>query len=107
MFLMTPLALQSCECPKGPQESSPASQFEHISSLALSLIYGPSLTSIHAYWENHSFDYTDLCWQSDISGECAFSQFSARVLLKLEVMQFHPSYLGVTEFTFKFQCQVS
>ena len=29
--------------------------------------YGPTLTSIHDYWKNHSFDYTDLCWQSDIS----------------------------------------
>ena len=23
---------------------------------------GPTLTSIHNYWKNHSFDYTDLCW---------------------------------------------
>ena len=21
----------------------------------------------HDYWKNHSFDYTDLCWQSDVS----------------------------------------
>ena len=27
----------------------------------------PSLTSIHDYWKNHSFDYTDLCWQSNVS----------------------------------------
>ena len=25
--------------------------------LALSLLYGPTLTSIHDYWKNHSFDY--------------------------------------------------
>ena len=25
------------------------------------------LTSIYDYWRNHSFDYMDLCWQSDIS----------------------------------------
>ena len=25
-------------------------------------------TSIHDYWKNHSFDYTDLCWQSNVSG---------------------------------------
>ena len=25
------------------------------------------LTSIHNYWEDHSFDYEDLCWQSNIS----------------------------------------
>ena len=33
----------------------------------LSLLYGPTLTSIHDYWKNHSFDYTDLCWQSDVT----------------------------------------
>ena len=27
--------------------------------------YGPALTFIHDYWKNHSFDYTDLCWQKD------------------------------------------
>ena len=26
-----------------------------------------NLTSIHDYWKNHSFDYMDLCWQSDVS----------------------------------------
>ena len=36
-------------------------------SLALSLLYGPTLTSVHNYWENYSFDYANLCWQSDIS----------------------------------------
>ena len=30
--------------------------------LVLSLLYGPTLTSIHDYWKNHGFDYTDLCW---------------------------------------------
>ena len=38
-----------------------------INSSALSLLYGPTLTSIHNYWKNHSFDYTDLCWQSNVS----------------------------------------
>ena len=26
-----------------------------------SLHYGPTLTSVHDYWKNHSFDYMDLC----------------------------------------------
>ena len=26
-----------------------------------------TLTSVHDYWRNHSTDYTDLCWQSDVS----------------------------------------
>ena len=38
------------------QESSPASQFKSINSLALSLLYGTTITSIHDYWKNHSFD---------------------------------------------------
>ena len=25
------------------------------------------LTPVHDYWKNHSFDYTDLCWQSHVS----------------------------------------
>ena len=29
--------------------------------------YGPTLTSIHNYWKNHSFGYMDLCWQSNVS----------------------------------------
>ena len=28
--------------------------------MALSLLYGPVLTSIHDYWKNHNFDYMDL-----------------------------------------------
>ena len=34
-------------------------------SSALNLLYGPTLTLIHDYWKNHSFDYMDLCWQSN------------------------------------------
>ena len=40
---------------------SPAPQFESISSSVLSLLHGPTLTSMYDYWKNHSFDKTDLC----------------------------------------------
>ena len=44
------------------QESSPTPQFKSINSSALSLLYGPTLTSIHDYWKNHSFDsHTFVC----------------------------------------------
>ena len=43
--------------PRDSQESSPTPQFKSFNSLALSLLYGPSLTSIHDYWKDHSFDY--------------------------------------------------
>ena len=53
--------------PSDSQESSPASQFNSINFLALSFLYGPTLTSIHDYWKNHGFDYVDLYQQSDVS----------------------------------------
>ena len=46
--------------------SSPMIQ-KHSFFLALSLLYGPTLTSVHDYWKNHSTDYTDLCQQSNVS----------------------------------------
>ena len=29
--------------------------------------YGPTLTCIHHYWKDHSFDHMDLCHQSNVS----------------------------------------
>ena len=46
------------------QEFFPALQFGSL-SLVLSILYEPALTSVHDYWKNHSFDYMDLCWQSE------------------------------------------
>ena len=40
-------------------KSSSSPQFESINSSVLSLLYGSALTSVHDYWINHSFDYTD------------------------------------------------
>ena len=37
-------------------ESSLKPQFKSISSLVLSVLYGPTLTPIHDYWKSHSFD---------------------------------------------------
>ena len=41
-------------CPGDSQESFPVPQFESINFLALSLLYGLTLTSIHDYWKNHT-----------------------------------------------------
>ena len=46
------ISLQS----KATQESSPTSQFKSINSSALKLLYSRTLTSIHDYCKNHSFD---------------------------------------------------
>ena len=51
------MALVGSPCSPGDsQESSPTSQFKSINSSVLSFLYGPTLTSIHDYWKNHSFD---------------------------------------------------
>ena len=47
------------------------SLFQHhslkiINSSALCLLYGPALTTVCDYWEDHSLGYTDLCSQSDV-----------------------------------------
>ena len=34
----------------------------NIDASALSLLYGPTLTSAHSHWKNHIFDYMDPCW---------------------------------------------
>ena len=59
-FLHDWVAWSPC-CPRDSWESSPTPQFESINSWVLSFLYGPTLTSIHDYWRNHSFDYMDLC----------------------------------------------
>ena len=55
-FRMDYFLLESPCCPRDSQESSPAPQFESINFLALSLLDGPALVSVHDYWKNHSFD---------------------------------------------------
>ena len=42
------------------------SQLKSINSSVLSFLYNPTLTSVHDYWKNHSFD-VNLCWQSNVS----------------------------------------
>ena len=42
--------------PRDSQESSPTPQFKSIKSLVLSFLCSPTLTFIHDYWINHSFD---------------------------------------------------
>jgi len=41
---------------QGTLESSPTPHFKSITSLALSFLYSPTLTSIRDYWKIHSFD---------------------------------------------------
>ena len=54
-LLQDGLVGSSCR-PRDSQESSPTSQFKSINSLVLSLLYNPTLISIHDHWKNHSLD---------------------------------------------------
>ena len=71
------------------QGSSPAPQFESISSSVLSLLYGPTLTSVNDYWKKHSFDSMDLFQQIDVSVFYVFIYFSFKRLYVL---------LGIADF---------
>ena len=53
--------------PRDSQESSPTPQFKSINSSALSFLHSSTLTTIYEHWKNHSLDYMDLCWQSNVS----------------------------------------
>ena len=64
-FLQDWLVWSPC-CPRDSLESSPA-QFESINSPALSLLYSPTITSIHDNGKNRSFGSIDFCQQSDVS----------------------------------------
>ena len=46
-------------CPRDSQESSTAPQFKSINSLSLSLLHGPTLTSVHDYWKNHPSPFSE------------------------------------------------
>ena len=53
--------------PRDSQESSPTPESKSINSSVLRLLHSPTLTSIHDHRKNHSLEYTDLCWQSNVS----------------------------------------
>ena len=43
---------------------------------------GLTLTSVHDHWKNHSFDYTELCQQSDVDLFNTLSRFAVAFLLR-------------------------
>ena len=79
-------------CPRDSQESYPTPQFESISSSVLSFLYNPTLTPIHDYWKNHSFDWRDLWYIiHSINSVCLstpISQFTPPTLFFLLVYMF-------------------
>ena len=60
--------------PRDSQESYPTPQFKSVSPLELSLLYGPTLTSIHDFWKN---------WK------CSEILLHLRQMVNMEKMQCH------------------
>ena len=54
-FLYDWLLWSPC-CLRDSQGSLPGPQFKSINSSAFSLLYGPTFTSVHDHWKNHSLD---------------------------------------------------
>ena len=52
---------------QGTLMSSATPQFKSIYSSTFSCLYSPTLKTIHDHWKNHSLDYTELYWQSNVS----------------------------------------
>ena len=70
-------------------------QFKSINSSPLNFLYGPTLTFIHDYRKNHSFDSTDLCWQSNVSAfriQSVMILFLCKNLPKVEIKPKTPRY---------------
>ena len=58
-------------------------------SSVLSLLSSPTLTSVHDYWKDHSFDYADLCRQSDVFAFYMLSRFVIAFLPRSSIFWFH------------------
>ena len=52
---------------QGTLKSLPQHHSSKTSILQCSAFFIVQLSSMHDYWKNHSFDSTDLCWQSNVS----------------------------------------
>ena len=66
------------------RESYLAPQFEHINSSTFSLLYGPTLTSIHDHWKNKSFVDKVMSLLSNMSSR--FAHFSSKEQVSFNVM---------------------
>ena len=65
-FSLGLLALISLQSKRLSRVFSNTTVQKHQFLRALNLLYSPTLTPVHDHWKNHSFDYTDLCRQSDV-----------------------------------------
>ena len=97
-FLQDWLVWSPC-CPRDSEESFPTPQFKSINSLALSLLYGPTLTSIHDYWKNTALTIrtavgivASLFFNMLSSFVMAFLPKSKRLLIFMAIVTVHSDF---------------
>ena len=87
--------------PKGLSRVSSSTTIWKHQFFDVQILYGPTLTFVHNYWENHSFDYPDLGptsllilifwaqWKElmDFKGQvqCILGSFTRSLILRMEV----------------------
>ena len=73
-------------CPRDSQESSPAPQFERISSSVLSLLYGPNLTSVQAGSPHYTMDFAIyITFHSTLCGSCCVWKENGSTVVEVRI----------------------
>ena len=63
----------------------------------LSLLYCPTITTVHDYWKNHSFDFMDLCQQRDDSAFWNTTYICYISQMALAIKNLHVSAGGIRD----------
>ena len=82
-FLQDWLVWYPC-CSRDSQESSPAPQFESINSLTLSLLYGPTLISVHDYRKTIglTIDHALIIYEDEATNKETISEAISAILVR-------------------------
>ena len=99
-FLYNWLVWSPCSL-RDSQESSQTLQLKSINSSALSFLYSPTLTSIHDYWKNHSFD------KMDFVSKVKSLLFSILVIVSSHSFSFGHSFSSKEQVSFNFMAAIT
>ena len=99
-FLYNWLVWSPCSL-RDSQESSQTLQLKSINSSVLSFLYGPTLTSIHDYWKNHSFD------KMDFVSQVKSLLFSILVIVSSHSFSFGHSFSSKEQVSFNFMAAIT
>ena len=99
-FLYNWLVWSPCSL-RDSQESSQTLQLKSINSSVLSFLYGPTLTSIHDYWKNHSFD------KMDFVSKVKSLLFSILVIVSSHSFSFGHSFSSKEQVSFNFMAAIT